>query len=49
MAYFKREKHTDEMGKKWWIYNPTIKKTGENIVQVKGRNSDQVFVKRRRK
>ena len=49
MAFFKKERHTDETGKKWNIFSPTTKKMGTNIVNIKGRDSEKVFVKRRRK
>lgn len=47
MGYFRKEKHTDEMGGKWWIYMPTVYKTGKDVVFVKGKQS--TFVKKRRK
>jgi len=47
MGYFKKQKHKDEMGKKWWIYTPTVMKKAPSTVFVKGKSD--VFVKRRKK
>lgn len=41
MGYFKVKIHKDEMGKKWKIYLPTIKKKGAKYI--KGKKS--TFVK----
>lgn len=42
MGYFRKEKHTDEMGHKWWIYNPTVYKKGS--IFIKGK--ENTFVKK---
>lgn len=48
MPYFKKEKHTaSDTGDKYWIYHPTVYKTGKNVVFIKGK-TDKTFVTKRR-
>ena len=48
MPYFKKEKHTaSDNGQKFWIYHPTVHKTGKDVVFIKGKR-DEPFVTRRR-
>ena len=48
MGYFRKEKFTtSDTKEKFWIFNPTVKKKGKNVVFIKNKHS--VFVKKRRK
>jgi len=47
MGYFIKEKFTaSDNGQKYWIYSPTIKKVGKNVVFVKGK--EKKFITGRR-